>query len=185
MATLPRIIRASPVEALAFPSRSALCLSVHRAACRRYATHSNLGGASKSSTNRRAVTLANDDGHVRWGELTGGEKVARSTQQSFNFLVVIAGIVATVCRRTSERLSKSDRVQSAVGYVIYTEVISPEGTTNQYHRALKRIKEDPKCVELLGDPKKIVARGEQTHSRMARAWSITYVWLHCPRMPLG
>ena len=96
MASLPRIVRASPVEALVSSSR---CLSVHRAACRRYATHSNLGGASKSSTNRRAVTLAND-GPARWGELNTGEKVVRSTEQSFNFVVVIAGIVATVCRCT-------------------------------------------------------------------------------------
>ncbi|KAK7733603.1 mitochondrial import inner membrane translocase subunit tim21 [Botryosphaeria dothidea] len=113
----------------------------------------HLGGASKSSSTRRQVTVANDDGHVRWGDLTAGEKVARSTQQSFNFLVVIVGILAT---------------QGAVGYVIYTEVLSPEGTTNQYHRALKKIKEDSKCVELLGDPRKIVARGEQFRSRHKR-----------------
>ncbi|KAK0650904.1 Mitochondrial import inner membrane translocase subunit tim21 [Lasiodiplodia hormozganensis] len=157
MALLPRIVRA---ESLALPLRRVSCLSVHRAAgaSRLYATHRSLGGASsKSSTSRRQVTVANDDGHVRWGDLTTGEKVARSTQQSFNFLVIVAGVLAT----------------GAVGYVIYTEVLSPEGTTNQYHRALKRIKEDPKCVELLGDPKKIVAYGEQFHSRMARQWSIT------------
>ncbi|KAL0257165.1 mitochondrial import inner membrane translocase subunit tim21 [Diplodia seriata] len=101
----------------------------------------------------RIVTVSNDDGHVRWGDLTSVEKVARSTQQSFNFLVVIAGVLAT----------------GAVGYVIYTEVLSPEGTTNQYHRALRRIKEDPKCVELLGNPKKIVARGEASKKEKDRA----------------
>ncbi|OJD29582.1 mitochondrial import inner membrane translocase subunit tim21 [Diplodia corticola] len=155
MALLPRIVRASPTEALAARLRSASCLPVR--SCRLYATPHGLGASPKSSTNRRQVTVANDNGHVRWGDLTATEKVARSTQQSFNFLVVIAGVLAT----------------GAVGYVIYSEVLSPEGTTNQYHRALKRIKEDPKCVELLGDPKKIVAHGEVFHSRMARAWSIT------------
>ncbi|KAF4308533.1 Mitochondrial inner membrane translocase complex subunit Tim21 [Botryosphaeria dothidea] len=158
-ALLPRLVRVSPIDALVLPSRNAVRLTASKVApsCRRYATHSSLGGASKSSSTRRQVTVANDDGHVRWGDLTAGEKVARSTQQSFNFLVVIVGILAT----------------GAVGYVIYTEVLSPEGTTNQYHRALKKIKEDSKCVELLGDPRKIVARGEQFRSRMARAWSIT------------
>ncbi|EKG17397.1 Mitochondrial inner membrane translocase complex subunit Tim21 [Macrophomina phaseolina MS6] len=158
-AAFPRLARACPVDALVLPSRSATRLTActPAASCRRYATQGGLGGASKSSSTRRQITVANDDGRVRWGDLTAGEKVARSTQQSFNFLVVIAGILAT----------------GAVSYVIYSEVLSPEGTTNQYHRALRKIKEDPKCVELLGDPKKIVARGEQFHSRMARAWSIT------------
>lgn len=100
MALLPRIVRA---ESLALPLRRVSCLSVHRAAgaSRFYATHSSLGGASsKSSTSRRQVTVANDDGHVRWGDLTTGEKVARSTQQSFNFLVIVAGVLATVRRES-------------------------------------------------------------------------------------
>lgn len=98
-ALLPRLVRVSPIDALVLPSRNAVRLTASKVApsCRRYATHSSLGGASKSSSTRRQVTVANDDGHVRWGDLTAGEKVARSTQQSFNFLVVIVGILATVC----------------------------------------------------------------------------------------
>lgn len=97
MALLPRIVRA---ESLALSLRSISCLPVHRAAgaSRLYATHSSLGASSKSSTSRRQVTVANDDGHVRWGDLTTGEKAARSTQQSFNFLVIVAGVLATVRR---------------------------------------------------------------------------------------
>ncbi|GME59070.1 Mitochondrial inner membrane translocase complex subunit Tim21 [Neofusicoccum parvum] len=159
MTALPRIVRASPADALAVPFRSALSRPAPRAAgCgRRYATNSSFGGAPKSSSTRRQVTVANDDGHVRWGDLSAREKAARSTQQSFNFMVVIAGVLAT----------------GAVTYVIYTEVLSPEGATNQYHRSLRKIKEDPKCVELLGNPKKWVARGEHAHSRMARNWTIS------------
>ena len=37
-----------------------------------------------------------DDGRVQWGDLSRGEKVARTTQQSFNFLIVLAGAVLTV-----------------------------------------------------------------------------------------
>lgn len=177
MTALPRIVRASPADALAVPFRSALSRPAPRAAgCgRRYATNSSFGGAPKSSSTRRQVTVANDDGHVRWGDLSAREKAARSTQQSFNFMVVIAGVLATVCRRSYHRTRKSDSVQGAVTYVIYTEVLSPEGATNQYHRSLRKIKEDPKCVELLGNPKKWVARGEHAHSRMARNWTISYV----------
>lgn len=37
-----------------------------------------------------------DDGRYRWSELSGKEKVARATQQSFNFVIVIVGVVMTV-----------------------------------------------------------------------------------------
>lgn len=37
-----------------------------------------------------------DDGRYRWAELSGKEKVARATQQSFNFVIVIVGVVMTV-----------------------------------------------------------------------------------------
>lgn len=104
MALLPRIARA---ESLALSLRSVSCLPVHRAAgaSRLYATHS---ASSKSSTSRRQVTVANDDGHVRWGDLTTGEKVARSTQQSFNFLIIVAGVLATVRRESIIVESMSD-----------------------------------------------------------------------------
>jgi hypothetical protein len=65
------------------------------------ATHSSTSSNNNSSSpppipQRRSVTITNDTGSVRWSDLSPGEKAARTTQQSFNFLVIIAGIVATV-----------------------------------------------------------------------------------------
>lgn len=42
------------------------------------------------------MTLLSDDGRYEWGELTGREKVARATQQSFNFVIILAGAALTV-----------------------------------------------------------------------------------------
>jgi len=60
---------------------------------RLYATQSNFDGLKPK---RRNVTVLSDDGRYTWGELSGREKVARATQQSFNFVIVIAGVVLTV-----------------------------------------------------------------------------------------
>lgn len=68
---------------------------------RSYATQSTLGSngpSSGSKPTRKQISVISDDGRYRWGELSGGEKVARATQQSFNFLIVALGVVMTVCR---------------------------------------------------------------------------------------
>lgn len=62
---------------------------------RSYATQNSLG-TTATQTKRRTVTPFNDDGHVPWNELSAGEKTARATQQSFNFGMIIAGLVLTV-----------------------------------------------------------------------------------------
>jgi import inner membrane translocase subunit TIM21 len=64
-----------------------------------YATHSGLGGqgtASSSGPRRKQISVISDDGRLRWSELSGKEKVARATQQSFNFMIVVIGVVMTV-----------------------------------------------------------------------------------------
>lgn len=66
---------------------------------RLYATHKDVGGGAEkgsSTSKRRGVTVLSDDGRYQWGELTGREKVARATQQSVNFVVVLVGAVLTV-----------------------------------------------------------------------------------------
>jgi import inner membrane translocase subunit TIM21 len=65
---------------------------------RHYATQSDLGrGPRPTGTSRKkSITVLSDDGRVQWGDLSGGEKVARATQQSFNFVIVLAGAVLTV-----------------------------------------------------------------------------------------
>lgn len=62
---------------------------------RGYATQP--GSASSTSTpKRRAVTPFNDNGSVPWNELSGTGKVSRATQQTFNFGLVVVGMVMTV-----------------------------------------------------------------------------------------
>ncbi|KAH1498542.1 mitochondrial import inner membrane translocase subunit tim21 [Aspergillus fumigatus] len=119
-----------------------------------YATQSDLGGGSgsKATPRRRNVTVISDDGRYEWGELSGREKVARATQQSLNFLVIVAGAVLT----------------GGVFYLLYTEVFSPNSRTWQFEKAVQRIKDDPRCTDLLGDRREIKAYGESTGSRWER-----------------
>lgn len=62
-----------------------------------YATQQPSENAAQTpASKRRAVTPFNDTGFVPWKELSGAEKAARATQQSFNFGLVIVGLVLTV-----------------------------------------------------------------------------------------
>lgn len=63
---------------------------------RAYATQHGLGTTAAPGPKRRGVTPFNDDGYVPWNELSAGEKAARATQQSFNFGMIIVGLVLTV-----------------------------------------------------------------------------------------
>ena len=42
------------------------------------------------------MTVVNDDGRVRWGELSAVEKIARTTQKTFHFGIILTGAVLTV-----------------------------------------------------------------------------------------
>lgn len=53
--------------------------------------------------------------------------------------------------------------------MLYSEVFSPDSKTTYFNRAADRIRADPRCVELLGDGKKITAYGEATHNKWRRA----------------
>lgn len=61
---------------------------------RRRATQSSLGGTSGPA--RKQITVANDDGRVKWGQLSTREKVARTTQKSFHLGIILTGVVMTV-----------------------------------------------------------------------------------------
>ncbi|PYI33896.1 TIM21-domain-containing protein [Aspergillus indologenus CBS 114.80] len=119
------------------------------ALARYYAT---AGPGPNPTPKRRNVTVLSDDGRYEWGELSGREKVARATQQSVNFFVVVAGAVLT----------------GGVFYLLYTEVFSPNSKTWQFEKAVERIKDDPRCTDLLGDRREIKAYGDSTWSRWAR-----------------
>lgn len=96
--------------------------------------------------------MLSDDGRYEWGELSGKEKMSRATQQSVNFMVVIAGAVLT----------------GGVFYLFWTEIVSPNSRTWQFEKAVDRIKEDSRCTKLLGDRREIRAFGENTNSRWQR-----------------
>lgn len=79
---------------------------------RLYATQS-----TSSRPTRRAITVTSDDGRYHWSELSTGEKAARSTQQSFNFLFATAGAVGTVCADSSmETFANNSRSASPTCY---------------------------------------------------------------------
>lgn len=61
---------------------------------RAYATHKDT--PNKPSAHRRQITLTQDDGRVRWAELSPREKFTRGTQQSLNFSMVVVGAILTV-----------------------------------------------------------------------------------------
>lgn len=108
------------VKSLCYPTMSIACRSriniatatskrpyrkflTHHHVRRALATHSSINNsikASNSSTTnppRKQITVLNDDGRVHWTKLTTREKVARATQQSFNAVIVLVGVLATVC----------------------------------------------------------------------------------------
>jgi hypothetical protein len=66
-----------------------------------HATHSSTPNPSPPppqppQPQRKSITLTGDTGQVRWSDLSPGEKAVRTTQQSFNLVVVVVGILATV-----------------------------------------------------------------------------------------
>ena len=129
----------------------------------RAATTSTLGNASPSPPPRRAVTVTNDTGRVPWSELSVREKAARTTQQSVNLGVLVVAVAMTV----------------GVSYILYTEVFSTESKTAVFNRCTDRIRQDPRCVEILGGPRSkphdIEAHGEGQRSGWARNRTIAYV----------
>ncbi|KAM0431907.1 hypothetical protein ACHAPT_005160 [Fusarium lateritium] len=117
-----------------------------------YATNKGLG-ATPQGPKRRAVTPFNDTGYVPWSQLSAAEKAGRATQQTVNFGMILVGLVLT----------------GGVTYFLWTEVFSPDSKISNFNRAVDRIKDDPRCLELLGDAKKISAHGDETFNKWRRA----------------
>ncbi|GAM90255.1 hypothetical protein ANO11243_082970 [Dothideomycetidae sp. 11243] len=145
-------------------SRRALIQS--RISVRQATTSSSSTSSSASSgSQRKAITLTSDTGRIPWGSLSTGEKAVRSTQQTFNFALVLVGIGLTV----------------GVGYVLFVEVFSPSSKTAVFNRTVTRIRADPAAVAALnwslfgaGDRgARIAAFGEGSWSRWARNRTIS------------
>jgi import inner membrane translocase subunit TIM21 len=103
------------------------------------------------------VTVVNDTGQIPWKNLTTGEKVARTTQQSFNVGIVLVGILLT----------------GGVATVLWLEVFSSDSKTAWFDRAADRVRADPKSRELLAgegihSKREIEAYGQPSWSRWAR-----------------
>lgn len=109
--------------------------------------------ASNTTSGRRQVTILNDDGRVQWNALSAREKLARTTQQSVNLVVIAVGMALT----------------GAVGYLLFSDVFSPNSKTSNFNRAVNRIKASARCLVLLGPADSIVAYGESPWSSFARA----------------
>ena len=114
------------------------------------------------------MTIRNDDGRVEWNELTIGEKAARTTQQTFNFGVILAGLAGTVSSSRENGYLPTDLKQITVGYFLYTEVFASDSKTRIFNRAVDRIRADPQALELLGSRDMIRAFGEPTSNRWSR-----------------
>ncbi|KAK4972526.1 mitochondrial import inner membrane translocase subunit tim21 [Elasticomyces elasticus] len=145
----------SPLASLLkLPASTRLLFHNHVHPARQYATSSSLPNSTPQAS-RRAVTVANDTGRIPWTQLSTREKAARTTQQSFNLLVVLAGIIMT----------------GGVSYVLYREVFSTDSKTAVFNRVADRVKADARCVELLGGRsggRDVKAYGEPSWSRWAR-----------------
>ena len=104
---------------------------------RQYAASNTLTGMKEPSV-RKQVTVGNDDGRVPWGQLSPGEKVARTTQQTFNLGVILAGAVGLVCRYLLLALCTINSDQAAVSYYLYIDVFSSDSKTRHFNRAVDR-----------------------------------------------
>jgi mitochondrial import inner membrane translocase subunit TIM21 len=128
--------------------------------------------STSSGPSRRAVTVTTDDGRYSWNELSRGEKAARGTQQTFNFLLVSLGLAGTVKALLSVEfaVSLTDRAkQITIAYLLYVELLAPSSSTVQFNAAVGRIKASSECRALLGPSSQIKAYGEPTSNKWARA----------------
>ncbi|EXJ54442.1 hypothetical protein A1O7_09781 [Cladophialophora yegresii CBS 114405] len=152
---LPRLTRPRELTAT-LKRRPSPSTSDHQISCRSQSLGRRIKSRSASTSSgpsRRAVTVTSDDGRYNWSELSAGEKAARGTQQTFNFLLVSLGLVGTI----------------TVAYFLYQELLAPSSSTVQFNAAVSRIKSSPECRALLGPSSQILAYGEPTSSKWARA----------------
>lgn len=84
------------VPAIRLATNSATAQSARPLFVRHFASPTGLGTTATPKPKRRSVTPFNDTGFVPWNELSAAEKAARATQQSYNFGMVIVGLVCTV-----------------------------------------------------------------------------------------
>lgn len=52
---------------------------------------------------------------------------------------------------------------------MWHDVFSPDSKIANFNRAVDKIKQDPRCLEVLGHSKKISAHGDETFNKWRRA----------------
>lgn len=60
-------------------------------------------------------------------------------------------------------------LQGAVGYLLFTDVFSPNSKTRYFNRSVSCIKASPACIEALGPANKMTFYGESMRSSFRRA----------------
>lgn len=119
-------------------------------------SHRNYAAATNPkkglSASRKQVTVINNNGRIQWKDLKTGEKIARTTQQTFSFGLVLAGVAGTVL----------------VVYFLYQEVFSSDSPTKHFNQAVDRIRGDSRALELLGSGRTIRAFGEPSQNKWTR-----------------
>ena len=135
---------------------------------------SSEGASRQGAPTRKQVTVVSDDGRVQWQDLSRREKVARTTQQTFNFGLVLSGFILTVCVLTNSINAFTKPRQGGVIYFLYSEVFAADSKTRHFNRAVDRVRGDVRALELLGSGQKIRAFGEPTSNKWARARPIAY-----------
>ena len=74
--------------------RPTICLPSSSVVPRKFLT--SRSAPRQAIPSRKQVTVVGDDGRVQWQDLSRREKVARTTQQTFNFGLVLSGVFLTV-----------------------------------------------------------------------------------------
>lgn len=133
------------------------------------ATHGSTSPPPNAGPQRKSITLTGDTGQVRWSDLSPGEKAVRTTQQSFNLVVVVVGVVATVHLLFScSYVLLTNKLQITISTLLFTDVLSPSSKTAHFNHAVTLLRAHPQCQQLLGPGPQIAAFGEPSWSRWAR-----------------
>ncbi|KAF2999899.1 hypothetical protein E8E13_008514 [Curvularia kusanoi] len=160
-----------PTEAISLLRPSLLLPRIQPASARRpraafsttrrtQATEPTFPGSPIPQPTRKSITLTGDTGRVHWNQLSPGEKIVRTTQQSFNFVIVAVGIVAT----------------GGVAYFLFSDVFSPNSRTAYFNEATEKVRNDPRCQKLLGEGSQITAYGEGWRSNYIASTDETDKW---------
>ncbi|KAL7304096.1 hypothetical protein TKK_0003556 [Trichogramma kaykai] len=98
----------------------------------------------KSSTNQKAVTKSEQSGSDRQIQVSFGEKVKENTKSAWYLSVIIGGVAVT----------------GLMFYAIFRELFSSKSPNSVYARASDYCINDPRVINILGEP--IKAYGEET-----------------------